>query len=88
MTLEIVLQSLDPRVRGHLVLVYSSYLVLMAVSFVETRDRRREERIDDLAAIGVPASRRASASFSRRSTKPLRFPLRSDRSSSSSRNSR
>ena len=68
MTLEIVLQSLILACAVYLVLVYSSYLVLMAVSFVETRDRRREERIDDLAAIGVPP-RRASASFSRRSTR-------------------
>ena len=76
MTLEIVLQSLILACAVYLVLVYSSYLVLMAVSFVEARDRRREERIDDLAAIGVP-SRRASASFLAAFDEE-RAPLRSD----------
>jgi poly-beta-1,6-N-acetyl-D-glucosamine synthase len=50
-TLELALQVLVVACAVYLVLVYGAYLALMVVGFVESRDRRREERIEDLAAI-------------------------------------
>jgi cellulose synthase/poly-beta-1,6-N-acetylglucosamine synthase-like glycosyltransferase len=50
--LETVLRLLVLACAAYLVLVYGMYLALMVVGLVESRRRRREERIDDTAAIG------------------------------------
>jgi cellulose synthase/poly-beta-1,6-N-acetylglucosamine synthase-like glycosyltransferase len=52
-TVEALLHGLVVACALYLSLVYGSYLALMVVGFVESRQARREQRVDDLSLLGA-----------------------------------